>query len=496
MESGSDIAGRAEGSIRTRRLLQRANSSAISFDATLRYADGLIRDVSLDSNERSPFPDTLIVPALANAHDHGRGLKASAYGAFDTAVEAWVPATYTLPRLDPYVVAALAFARMARAGITSIVHCHLSADQPSLIAAAEQVSRAARDIGVRVAFVVPLRDRHRLGYGADEAILAHMETRDIDAITSRWLKPIPSISTQLDTVETIASRCEAPGFTVQYGPVGMEWCSDALLTEVASAAKASDRRVHMHLLESRTQRSWTDREYSEGPVARLAKLGLLSPQLTVAHGAWLRAEESRMLAGHGVTVSVNTSSNLRLKSGIAQLQAMKEAGLSFAIGLDSLALDDDDDILRELRLAYLLHGGFGFDTHLTREDIFHAGSATGACAVCGDRRFGQLAAGTPADFIVLNYRTLASDILQELDDPFRTFFTRARTEHIAAVFAAGREIVRAGKVLGIDEDLLLRELSRQLEKAAPEIVALQPLLARFQQGLARFYAASDHSTQN
>src|SRR5262249_54824212 len=161
----------------------------------------------------------------------------------------------------------------------------------------------------------------------------HMEPGDIAAITSRWLKPIPEIASQLETVEQIAKHCESPRFTVQYGPVGMEWCSDALLAEVANAAAASDRRIHMHLLESRYQRGWTDREYADGRVARLGQLGLLSPRLTVAHGVWLRPEENKMLAGHGVTVSVNTSSNLRLKSGIARLAAMKEAGLSFAIGL-------------------------------------------------------------------------------------------------------------------------------------------------------------------
>jgi len=137
---------------------------------------------------------------------------------------------------------------------------------------------------------------------------------------------------------------------------------------------------------------------------------MLSPRLTVAHGVWLRAEEIAMLAAHGVTISLNTSSNLRLKSGVAQLQTMKTAGLSLAIGLDSLALDDDDDMLRELRLTHLLHAGLGFDEHLTREDIFHAGSAGGACVVCGERSFGQLTSDTLADFIVLNYRKLASDI--------------------------------------------------------------------------------------
>ena len=125
----------------------------------------------------------------------------------------------------------------------------------------------------------------------------------------------------------------------------------------------------------------------------------------------------------------------------------------------------------------------------------YAGSATGACAVCGESHYGQLAAGAPADFIVIDYQRLASDIPPELDEPFRTFFTRARAEHIAAVFAAGKEIVRDGKVLGIDEDALRRELGRQLEHAVPEIAALKPLLDRYQRGLARFYRASDHSPQ-
>jgi len=472
MESQRSIAGEdhsGAGTIRTRRLLTRASSSEIVSNATLRFEGGVISSVARDDASRDAYPDTMIIPALANAHDHGRGLKTIAYGAFDTAVEAWVPATYTLPKLDPYAVAALAFARMACAGMTSIVHCHLSADPPTLLAAAGAVSRAARDVGVRVGFVVPLRDRHRLGYGDDDAILAHMDTADIEAIKARWLGPIAPIDSQLNAVEAIAERCSSPFFTVQYGPVGMEWCSDTLLAEVAKRAEASQRRVHMHMLESRYQ---------------------------LAHGTWLRPDESSVLADHGVTVSVNTSSNLRLKSGIAQVQAMKAAKLKFAIGLDALALDDDDDILRELRLAHLLHAGLGFDHRVTREDIFHAGSAIGACAVCGDTGAGRIDAGTPADFIVLNYKALSADISRTLDDPFTTFFTRARREHIAAVFAAGRPIVQDGRVLGIDQASLQRALAQQVDEAAGDIAALQPLLKRFQEGLTRFYQASDHSSRS
>jgi cytosine/adenosine deaminase-related metal-dependent hydrolase len=470
----------------------RGSDPVVLDNATLRFEGTTITDVqsAADSSPSSGYPDTLIVPALSNAHDHGRGLKTLAYGAADTAVEAWVPATYTIPLLDPYLVSAAAFARMARAGITSIVHCHLSG--PPLLETAGAVARAARDVGVRVAFVVPLRDRARLGYGADEAILAHMAPSDREAIAARWLRPIAPIAEQLDLVDRIAEQHDSPTFAVQYGPVGMEWCSDELLGEVATRAGQSLRRIHMHLLESRYQREWTDRHYPNGPVARLAELGLLTPRLTLAHGTWLRPEENRLLAAHGVTVSVNTSSNLRLRSGIAPLHDMKTAQLRFAIGLDALALDDDDDMLRELRLTHLLHAGRGFEAHISRADVFGAACHAGACAVCGDSLAGELIAGAPADFIVLNYQKLAADIHESLDDPFVSFFSRARQDHIDSVYCAGRAIVRDGSVLGVDLTAIEQELAGQLAAAAPELVKLRPLLQGFQVGLERFYVAGAH----
>ncbi len=152
------------------------------------------------------------------------------------------------------------------------------------------------------------------GYGDDEAILAHMHAEDVVAVCARWLRPIASIASQLNAVDLVDARFESARFTVQYGPVGMEWCSDDLLAQVAQRADRTQRRIHMHMLESRIQRSWADRTYAEGPVARLKQLGLLSPRLTLAHGVWLCPAEHKLLAAHGVTVSVNTSSDLRLKS--------------------------------------------------------------------------------------------------------------------------------------------------------------------------------------
>jgi cytosine/adenosine deaminase-related metal-dependent hydrolase len=101
-------------------------------------------------------------------------------------------------------------------------------------------------------------------------------------------------------------------------------------------------------------------------------------------------------------------------------------------------------------------------------------------------------AGAPADFIVLDYANMASDIDERLDDPFVSFFTRARQQHIESVYCAGRAIVRGGRVLGVDQAAIEKELAIQLAAAAPDLVKLRPLLQSFQQGLERFYASDGH----
>jgi hypothetical protein len=127
----------------------------------LSHSDGVIADVT----PAGAASDTLILPALSNAHDHGRGLRTVAFGAGDDALEVWIAALGREPATDPYLRAAVAFARMAEAGIATLNHCHNTADPERLVEEAEAVSRAARDVGVRVAFAVPISGRNPLTYG-------------------------------------------------------------------------------------------------------------------------------------------------------------------------------------------------------------------------------------------------------------------------------------------------------------------------------------------
>ena len=297
---------------------------------------------------------TFVMPALVNAHDHGRGLHHIAFGARDQTFEIWRAALYAQPPLDPYLNAALAFGRMANAGVGTVMHVYSSIRSDRLLDDATAIARAAEDVGIRLGFVVPLRDRQTLGYAPDDALLARHDPRDQALIRDTWLYPFPTPAAYMELVDAVAARIASPRVHVLYGPNSPQACSDALLAAVADASARTGRGVTTHLLETSIQRSWADATYPNGFVRHLADLGLVSPRFTAAHGVWLNAEDIALLAAGGAAVAVNASSNLRLRSGIAPVPAFLETGLRVCFGVDSFALDDDEDALKEMRFAHQL----------------------------------------------------------------------------------------------------------------------------------------------
>lgn len=501
MASDAPLSGiRPIASVAADRLLAAPGREPAQRDARIEIADGSIASVTSGAAPAGPSsadiggPGMLVLPGLTNAHDHGRGLRRLAYGATDAALELWLPQLgVTHPAVDSYTIHAVAFARMARAGITSVVHCHVPQRWDNIVEEAEHTCRAAADVGIRLAFVVPLRDINMLGYGDPEHILAHCEADDRDAIRSRWGAATPPLGDQFAFVHAIAAACESDTVQVQFGPYADAFASRAILERVADESAATGRRVHMHSLETRLQREWVDATYGPDYVAWLDRIGFLSDRLTLAHGVWFRADECELLAERGVTVSVNTSSNLRLRSGLAPVADFVSYNVPIAIGLDGSALDDDDDMLREMRLTYLLHAGTALDEVLTPARVVTAAAAQGAWAASGKRGYGELAPGHPADLVVLDYAAFAADVLRDgLTGELDLALGRATRHHVSTVIANGREIVRDGQPSGVDLDQLSADLFAQAAHGIDEKMELLPLVKRYQAALRNHYAAGGH----
>jgi cytosine/adenosine deaminase-related metal-dependent hydrolase len=401
------------------------------------------------------------LPALANAHDHARPTRSSSFGTAGKPLEIWLHMLALLPAVDPYLATAVSLARSALGGAGSVmVHYTRVQGLTDLPTEATEVARAARDVGVRVGFAVALRNRNPLVYGPSEPILAALPADARVEIARRFVREPMPVHELIALTDAIAASANET-FDVQYGPAAVQWCTPDLLEAVAEASARTDRRIHMHLLETRYQRQWADENFPDGIVTYLDSIGFLSERTTLAHCAWARPDELELIAERGATISVNTSSNLHLRSGIAPFPEMIKRGCRVALGLDGAALDEDDDALREMRLADLLHGGTGFRVDVDRKAILNAVLVNGRRSVTNKEEGGTLSPGAPADILLLDWQKLDEDRLRPDLDPLDLLFARSTARHIKELIVAGKSIVRDGRVLGIDfpamrEDLLAR----------------------------------------
>jgi len=423
----------------------------------------------------------LVLPSPVNAHDHGYGIRTLDFGAVDDALEVWIPGLRLRPRTDPYLEALVAFGRLAKTGVGATMHCHNSLNVDRLVDDASAVMRAAGDIGIRLALSCPLLDHDAWAYdGGPQRLKAFLSASDWQALEPTIPAYAP-ISAQLAAVEAVAAANTSPLIDVQYGPIGPQWCSNALLEAIAEASARHNRRIHMHLLESPRQRLWLDRRFPEGIVNYLDRIGFLSPRLAVAHGVQLCPDELELLAERGVQLVSNPTANLRLRSGIAPIASTIVLGRpAFAIGLDGTGLDDDQDLWREMRLLYLLHGGRSLTRQLTARNVFDAAIRIGRQVIN---------ARSTEDYTIIDYQGLTADSLFDDMDEAEVLLTRMSARYARGLVVAGREVMRGGDLTGIDFDAALSELLAQARADLPRLEKQRPLVGALSQATRAYYAS-------
>lgn len=453
-----------------------AAGTPVSASCDVEIVDDRIGSVGPARGQASPI---LAMPALVNAHDHGRAVRVSSIGGGGKPLETWLNYLALFPSVDPYLAAAVSLSNSALGGVGTVMMHYTRAqgftDFPTEVA---EVARAARDVGVRVGFAVSMKDRNPLVYGPSEPILAALPDEVRAEIARRYIRTPPSPADCVALVDAVADAAQSPTFNMQYGPNGVQWCTPALLEAVADASRRTGRRIHMHLLETRYQRAWLDQAYPQGVVPYLDSIGFLSPRLTLAHCVWTRPEERELLIERGVTFASNHSSNLHLRSGIAPIADIVAKGGRVALGIDAIAFDEDDDGLREMRVARLLQGGTGFDVKVTSAKILEMAFGNGHRSVMNEERDGSLRPGAPADILLLDWDRIDDEKLRPDLDPVELLLSRATARHIKELIVAGRSVVADGKITGVDYQAARAEvLARMREGLKHEpLAAAMPAL--------------------
>ncbi len=451
--------------------------------ATVCYDGGLIAEVAGDAGET--LGNTLVIPALVNAHDHARPSTTS-FGASGMPLETWIARSAFGTPPDPYLAAAVSLARSARAGCGGVmIHYTRPSGTMPILDEAVAIAKAASDVGVRLAFALAVRDQNPIVYGDDTDVLSALPAADRSTIEQMFVRPAMRPADYIAQVEAIDAAIAGPMVDVQFGPAGVQWCSRPLLEAIAERSAATGRRVHMHLLETIYQRAWADRAFPGGMVRYLKEIGLLSPRLTLAHCVHARPDELDLIAESGATIVTNFSSNLHLRSGRAPIADAHRRGCPIAVGIDGIALDEDDDAIREMRLVRMIHDGEGFERTWSNAEFLALAVRNGRRAI-GAPGSGTLRAGEPADFVVLDIGDLDRDAIMPVD-PLALLFARGNAGCVRDVVVNGRTISRDGQPTGVDLGAMEIELRKMYRSAVPRYREFETAWMPFESAVSQWF---------
>src|SRR6185436_12084015 len=236
--------------------------------------------------------------------------------------------------------------------------------------------------------------------------------------------------------ESLASFCLAP-----HAPYTV---SDASFRQVAMLAAELDLPVHVHVAETEEEIRRSLAEHGVRPIERLRRLGVLGPGLIAVHAVHLESQEIDLLGSHAASIAHCPSSNLKLASGFAPIEALRRAGANVALGTDGAASNNRLDLFQEMRTAALLAKAVAGDAQaLPAHAALRAATLGGAQALGLASRIGSIAAGKAADLVAVEMR---APHLAPIYDPVSHLVYAAGREDVSHVWVAGRPLVTGRKL--------------------------------------------------
>jgi 5-methylthioadenosine/S-adenosylhomocysteine deaminase len=409
----------------------------------------------------------VVLPGFINGHHH-IGLTPVQLGSPDMPLELWFATRLVVRDVDPYLDTLYSAFEMIASGITTVQHIHgwAPGGPKEVEARADRIIRAYEDIGMRVSYCYSLRDQNYLVYEANEQFLARVPEDIRPALARHFARFRLGAEDSAALFEALrAKHHNKPRVKIQLAPANLHWCSDRALELLAATSERFDAPLHMHLLETPYQKEYAVRRGGGTAVDYIARFGLLGPRMTLGHGVWLNEHDIDRIAETGTHICHNCSSNFRLRSGIAPLNRFEAKGINVAIGLDEAGLNDDRDMLTELRMVLRAHREPGMDDRVpTMAQVLRMATEGGARTTPFGTTIGALEVGRAADMVLIDWQAVSSPYLDVETPVLDAVIQRAKTSAVRTVLVGGEVIYDNGRFTRVDRDASLQELSALLQR--------------------------------
>jgi cytosine/adenosine deaminase-related metal-dependent hydrolase len=134
-----------------------------------------------------------------------------------------------------------------------------------------------------------------------------------------------------------------------------------------------------------------------------------------------------------------------------------------ALGFDEAGINDDRDMLQEMRLVLRIHRIPGMeDVVPTSPQVLQMATEYGAQTTGFAETIGMIAPGKAADLVVLHWHQIAYPYLEPSTSIVDAVVHRAKTSGVETVLIAGEPVLRDGQFMRLNKDEVLAALAASL----------------------------------
>lgn len=388
----------------------------------------------------------LVMPGLVDTHVHlAQALLRGC--ADDVALVDWLKNRVwvlqgNFTREDGKTSAKLCMAEMIRTGTTSFVECMIHTRYGF-----DGIAKAVEEAGMRAALSKIIMDSTGYADNPDIMYPGMVEEKDAslneaDAMFAKW-----------------HGKSEGR-IQIWYGLRSLGAVSTDLFKEVVHRAKSHEMRMTMHLGEVIDDVRYVKQKNYPNLTSFARDIGLLGPSMVFAHGVHFDDADLKALAETKSNVFHCPASNMKLASGFARIPDMLRLGVAVSLGCDGGPSNNTYDMIREMRLAALIHKPIQNDpTVVSAENVMEMATIGGAAAIGLQDKVGSLERGKLADLILVDLKDIG---LTPAWNPVSNLVYAGSGKCVDTVIVNGRVLLRRKRLLTLNEAEIMAEANERL----------------------------------
>jgi 5-methylthioadenosine/S-adenosylhomocysteine deaminase len=249
---------------------------------------------------------------------------------------------------------------------------------------------------------------------------------------------------------------------IRYGfaPRWQLWNTEGLLKEIKQEAdRTPGVGIHGHAAEIKEEVDLMLEQRGLRNLNYLAKIGVVGPNVQMAHCIWLDDSEMQVMADTGTNALHCPCCNTKLGSGIAKVPEMLARGINVAIGSDGAPSNNNLDLFVEMRMSSIIHKYRLGPAHFPAEDTLRMATNGGARAMMLADETGSIEEGKKADLIVLDDGGLHAAPMADYedDDPVKRIVSAFQSDSVRHSVIDGRLVMEDRELLTMDEAEIMED---------------------------------------